>query len=148
MFPLALVCGNTYVIKPSERDPGACMLLMEMFKEAGAPNGVVNVSVTRINDKCFQCIGLIPAIVFWRRLFMEVMRQWTSFVIIRTSGQFLSSDQIKRWVHKSNVVFNRIMQLCGNKLGKIHLWAWFEERKTCSEQHGCEESWCDHARCK
>lgn len=43
MFPLANVCGNTYVIKPSERDPGACMLLVEMFKEAGAPNGIVNV---------------------------------------------------------------------------------------------------------
>jgi malonate-semialdehyde dehydrogenase (acetylating)/methylmalonate-semialdehyde dehydrogenase len=43
MFPLALTCGNTYVIKPSERDPGACMMLMEMFNEAGAPKGVVNV---------------------------------------------------------------------------------------------------------
>jgi len=40
---LALVCGNTFVIKPSERDPGACMMLMEMFNEAGAPKGVVNV---------------------------------------------------------------------------------------------------------
>ncbi|XP_071442058.1 probable methylmalonate-semialdehyde/malonate-semialdehyde dehydrogenase [acylating], mitochondrial [Hetaerina americana] len=43
MFPMAIVCGNTYVIKPSERDPGACMLLVEMLKEAGCPNGVVNV---------------------------------------------------------------------------------------------------------
>lgn len=43
MFPLALVCGNTYVIKPSERDPGACMMLVEMLHEIGAPKGVVNV---------------------------------------------------------------------------------------------------------
>ncbi|KAG8235184.1 hypothetical protein J437_LFUL014148 [Ladona fulva] len=43
MFPMAIVCGNTYVIKPSERDPGACMMLVEMLKEAGCPNGVVNV---------------------------------------------------------------------------------------------------------
>lgn len=43
MFPVALVCGNTYVIKPSERDPGACMMLVEMLREAGAPDGVVNV---------------------------------------------------------------------------------------------------------
>ena len=43
MFPMALVCGNTYVIKPSEQDPGATMLLMEMAKEAGVPDGVVNV---------------------------------------------------------------------------------------------------------
>ncbi|UYV78025.1 ALDH6A1 [Cordylochernes scorpioides] len=43
MFPLALVCGNTFVLKPSERDPGAAMILMELVKEAGIPQGVVNV---------------------------------------------------------------------------------------------------------
>lgn len=43
MFPVAMVCGNTYVVKPSERDPGACMMLVEMLREAGAPDGVVNV---------------------------------------------------------------------------------------------------------
>ncbi|XP_022093151.1 probable methylmalonate-semialdehyde dehydrogenase [acylating], mitochondrial isoform X2 [Acanthaster planci] len=43
MFPVAAVCGNTYVMKPSERDPGACMMLVEMAKEAGLPDGVVNV---------------------------------------------------------------------------------------------------------
>lgn len=43
MFPVAIVCGNTYVIKPSERDPGACMILMELLEEAGCPPGVVNV---------------------------------------------------------------------------------------------------------
>ena len=43
MFPMALVCGNTMVVKPSERDPGACMILMELLNEAGVPPGVVNV---------------------------------------------------------------------------------------------------------
>lgn len=43
MFPVALVCGNTYVIKPSELDPGACMMLVEMAKNAGVPDGVLNV---------------------------------------------------------------------------------------------------------
>jgi malonate-semialdehyde dehydrogenase (acetylating)/methylmalonate-semialdehyde dehydrogenase len=43
MFPLALVCGNTFVVKPSELDPGATMMLVEMAKEAGVPDGVVNV---------------------------------------------------------------------------------------------------------
>lgn len=43
MFPVALVCGNTYIFKPSERVPGATMMLVEMLKEAGCPNGVVNV---------------------------------------------------------------------------------------------------------
>ncbi|XP_031561560.1 probable methylmalonate-semialdehyde dehydrogenase [acylating], mitochondrial [Actinia tenebrosa] len=43
MFPVAVVCGNTYVIKPSERDPGACMMLLKMAQDAGMPDGVVNV---------------------------------------------------------------------------------------------------------
>ncbi|XP_059610194.1 probable methylmalonate-semialdehyde dehydrogenase [acylating], mitochondrial [Phlebotomus argentipes] len=43
MFPVAITCGNTSVIKPSERDPGATMMLMEMLNEAGCPPGVVNV---------------------------------------------------------------------------------------------------------
>ena len=43
MFPMSLVCGNTMVLKPSERDPGATMMLMELMKEAGFPDGVVNV---------------------------------------------------------------------------------------------------------
>lgn len=43
MFPVAMVTGNTMVIKPSERDPGATMILMDMLNEAGAPKGVVNV---------------------------------------------------------------------------------------------------------
>lgn len=45
MFPVAITCGNTSIIKPSERDPGATMMLMEMLNEAGCPPGVVNVSV-------------------------------------------------------------------------------------------------------
>jgi malonate-semialdehyde dehydrogenase (acetylating)/methylmalonate-semialdehyde dehydrogenase len=43
MFPLAIACGNTYVLKPSERDPGAAMLLVKLAQEAGVPNGVLNV---------------------------------------------------------------------------------------------------------
>ena len=43
MFPVSLVCGNTMVMKPSERDPGATMMLMELIKEAGFPDGVLNV---------------------------------------------------------------------------------------------------------
>lgn len=43
MFPVSLVCGNTMLLKPSERDPGATMMLMELCCEAGFPAGTVNV---------------------------------------------------------------------------------------------------------
>ena len=43
MIPMALVCGNTIVLKPSERDPGASMLLADLIRQAGVPAGVFNV---------------------------------------------------------------------------------------------------------
>lgn len=43
MFPLALVCGNTFVLKPSERDPSSTMYIAQLLKEAGLPDGVMNV---------------------------------------------------------------------------------------------------------
>jgi malonate-semialdehyde dehydrogenase (acetylating)/methylmalonate-semialdehyde dehydrogenase len=43
MFPMAIVCGNTYVLKPSERDPSTALFLAELFKQAGLPDGVLNV---------------------------------------------------------------------------------------------------------
>jgi malonate-semialdehyde dehydrogenase (acetylating) / methylmalonate-semialdehyde dehydrogenase len=43
MFPIALACGNAFVLKPSERDPSASIVLAELLAEAGLPNGVFNV---------------------------------------------------------------------------------------------------------
>jgi malonate-semialdehyde dehydrogenase (acetylating)/methylmalonate-semialdehyde dehydrogenase len=55
MFPLAIACGNTFVLKPSERDPGAVMMLMGMLKEAGMPKGVVNVIHGQHEPVSFLC---------------------------------------------------------------------------------------------
>ncbi len=43
MFPIAIACGNTFVLKPSERDPSASVTLAELLREAGLPDGVFNV---------------------------------------------------------------------------------------------------------
>ena len=43
MYPMAIACGNTFVLKPSEKDPGAPMLCAELLTEAGLPDGVLNV---------------------------------------------------------------------------------------------------------
>ncbi|MDX9843504.1 MAG: CoA-acylating methylmalonate-semialdehyde dehydrogenase [Aquabacterium sp.] len=43
MFPIALACGNTFILKPSERDPSPSLLMAEWLKEAGLPDGVFNV---------------------------------------------------------------------------------------------------------
>ncbi len=43
MFPVAIACGNTFVLKPSERDPSAAVILAELWQQAGLPDGVFNV---------------------------------------------------------------------------------------------------------
>ncbi|HOM11693.1 MAG TPA: CoA-acylating methylmalonate-semialdehyde dehydrogenase [Rubrivivax sp.] len=43
MFPLALACGNAFILKPSERDPSASLLMAELLSRAGLPDGVFNV---------------------------------------------------------------------------------------------------------
>ena len=43
MFPVALACGNCFILKPSERDPSAALLMADWLKEAGLPDGVFSV---------------------------------------------------------------------------------------------------------
>ena len=43
MFPMAIACGNCFILKPSEKDPSAAMILAELLTEAGLPPGVFNV---------------------------------------------------------------------------------------------------------
>ena len=43
MYPVAIACGNTFVLKPSEKDPSVSMMAAEMFQEAGLPDGVFNI---------------------------------------------------------------------------------------------------------
>ena len=55
VFPLAIACGNTAIIKPSEKDPGAMMILAQLSLEAGIPPGVLNVvhgSIPTVNFIC------------------------------------------------------------------------------------------------
>ena len=43
MFPIAIACGNTFILKPSEKDPSASLYMAELMKKAGLPDGVFNV---------------------------------------------------------------------------------------------------------
>ena len=43
MFPVAIACGNTFILKPSPTDPSASLLMARLFQEAGLPDGVLNV---------------------------------------------------------------------------------------------------------
>lgn len=93
MFPMAIVCGNTFVLKPSERDPSCSLMLAELLKEAGLPDGVMNV----VNgDK--EAVDT---------LLMDARVQGISFV---------GSTAIGEYIYQTGAAHNkRVQALCGAK---------------------------------
>ncbi len=66
MYPMAIACGNTFVLKPSEKDPTAPMIVAHLFKEAGLPDGVFNLVNgdkeavdTLLNDARVQAVSFV-----------------------------------------------------------------------------------------
>lgn len=51
MFPVSTGCGNTMILKPSEKDPGASMLLAQLAQQAGLPDGVLQVMHRAIHQE-------------------------------------------------------------------------------------------------
>lgn len=58
MFPMAVACGNTFVLKPSEKDPSCSLRLAELAKEAGFPDGVINV--VQGDHRAVECLVTHP----------------------------------------------------------------------------------------
>ena len=66
MFPMAIVCGNTFVLKPSEKDPSSTLFIVQLLKEAGLPDGVINLVNgdklavdTLLHDKRVQAVSFV-----------------------------------------------------------------------------------------
>ena len=66
MFPMAIVCGNCFILKPSERDPSSTLFIAQLLQEAGLPNGVMNVVNgdkvavdTLLNDERVQAVSFV-----------------------------------------------------------------------------------------
>jgi len=66
MFPMAIVCGNTFILKPSERDPSATLFIAQLLQDAGLPKGVLNVINgdktavdTLLTDKRVQAVSFV-----------------------------------------------------------------------------------------
>ncbi len=66
MYPMAIVCGNCFILKPSERDPSSTLYIAELLKEAGLPDGVMNVVNgdkeavdTLLNDERIKAVSFV-----------------------------------------------------------------------------------------
>lgn len=68
MFPISMVCGNTYLMKPSERVPGCTMLLAKMLQDAGAPDGTLNIIHGQHAGVCICLLHSEACDKWWRRV--------------------------------------------------------------------------------
>ena len=82
MFPMAIACGNTFVLKPSEKDPSCPLRLAELMLEAGAPPGVLNVVIgdkeavdTLLHDPRIQAISFVGSTPIARYVFATASLQ-------------------------------------------------------------------------
>lgn len=106
VFPLAIACGNTVVLKPSEKDPGASMILAKLAKEAGVPNGVLNIVHGGVDTVNFICDAPeIKAISFVGIISFSLM------IRIRCCG--------KAYIFKRNFKWKK----SSGKLGRKESWS-------------------------
>ncbi len=91
MFPLATACGNAFILKPSERDPSSSLKLVELFEQAGAPKGLVNV----INgDK-----EIVDCLIEDERV---------------SSISFVGSSKVASYIYEKSASFNKRVQALGS----------------------------------
>ncbi|MBY6105200.1 CoA-acylating methylmalonate-semialdehyde dehydrogenase [Ferrimonas balearica] len=89
MFPMAIACGNGFVLKPSEQDPMTPMRLAELFEEAGAPKGLLNVVhgtkdavdqlLTHQDVKAISFVGSVPVGQYIYKTGTENMKRVQAF---------------------------------------------------------------------
>jgi malonate-semialdehyde dehydrogenase (acetylating) / methylmalonate-semialdehyde dehydrogenase len=118
MFPLAIVTGNTSIIKPSERDPGAMLILARLCQEIGLPPGVLNV-----------VHGGIPAVNFL-----------CDHPSVRAIS-FVGSSKAGKHIYQMGTANGKRVQVTWvyhYKFVKVYMF---------SGQLGSQKSWCNHARC-
>ncbi len=91
MFPLATACGNAFILKPSERDPSSSIKLVELYEEAGAPKGLVNV----VNgDK-----EVVDAILESQAI---------------SAVSFVGSSKVASYIYQKSASFNKRVQALGS----------------------------------
>jgi malonate-semialdehyde dehydrogenase (acetylating) / methylmalonate-semialdehyde dehydrogenase len=117
MFPMAIACGNTFILKPSEQDPMTPMRLAELFHEAGFPKGLLNVVhggkeqvdflLTNPDIKGVSFVGSVPVGAHVYRTATQHLKRVQSFVGAK-NHMIVMPD-----ANKSQVINNLVGASCG-----------------------------------
>ena len=86
MFPIAIACGNTFILKPSEKDPSCSIMLAQLLTEAGLPDGVFNVVngdkesvdaiLENLNIKAVSFVGSTPIAKYIYEMQLKMKREF------------------------------------------------------------------------
>ena len=99
MFPIAIATGNTFILKPSERDPSASLIIAELWAEAGLPDGVFNV-------------------VHGDKTAVDALLSHPDVAAV----SFVGSTPIAKYIHQTGTANGkRVQALGGAKLSLIHI---------------------------
>ncbi len=131
MFPMGMVCGNTYLMKPSERVPGCTMLLAKLLQDAGAPDGTLNIIHGQHdgmeNYRSRRVINILTTL--WSRFCVQITKWFFSICYY--------SCELHLWpsCHQSH-------QFCRLQPGwRAHLWERLQKWQKSAEQHGWFWTW-------
>ena len=101
MFPPAIACGNTVLLKPSEKDPGATMILTKLAEEAGVPKGVLNIVHGGVDTVNFLC-DAPPIKVRIEFLEIVIILVGYFFCWIRSSWKVYLQPRFTKWKTSSS----------------------------------------------
>lgn len=113
-IPMATVTGNTLILKPSERDPGAAMIIAELCQRAGLPDGVVNVvhgTIPTVNAICDHPSIRAISFVGGDRAGKHIYDRWVFYYYSRAFVYLSKQFSCFSGVHKTANEYNRIWVL-------------------------------------
>ncbi len=141
MFPMGLVCGNTYLMKPSERVPGCTMLLAKLMQDAGAPDGTLNIihgqHDGRENYRSRRVINILATL--WSRFCVQITKWFVPCVIIAVNFicdhpaikaiSFVGSNQAGEHIYERGSKNGKRVQ--SNMVGSEHEVNVFQRKPYC-----------------
>ncbi len=139
MFPMGLVCGNTYLMKPSERVPGCTMLLAKLMQDAGAPDGTLNIIHGQHDgrENCRRVINILTTL--WSRFCVQITKLFFLCVVIAVNFicdhpaikaiSFVGSNQAGEHIYERGSKNGKRVQ--SNMVGSEHEVNVFQRKPYC-----------------
>ena len=124
MYPLAIVCGNCFILKPSERDPSSTLFIAELLYEAGLPDGVLNIvngdkDVVNLllEDRRIEAVSFVGSTPIAKHIY-------TTATANGKRCQALGGAKIMPLLCRTLILTMRLLSLSAQRLGRVENDVW------------------------